>query len=1055
MPKDGSSPAVERRTARGIRRNIRRKRFRLDKLKSLLQTQLLEGKSIVFQGEELIFARFSALEKKEDYNTIARIVYSLAKHRGFKSNRKAELKDGDTGKLNNYLIATNKDLTSYRTIAEMYCKDERYHVVKTKIVNGEPQEYIQFCIRNRNGSIEKTLPREKVIEEIEIILTRQKELGNNRITDDFISKVVHIVSYQKSYDEGPDLPSPYHVNFNVGSCTFFKDEKRAPKASFSYEYFTALCDINNLKINGEKLTQEQRQILINAFLKSESIKYEKVAKLLNLTQDDMLSGKSGCDKAERVFIKRSASYQILKALDLEQDPIKYQDLLDEIGYTLSMFKSDERRMAQLSTGLTQSLTEEQRAKLIELDFSKFGNLSIKALKCIIPYLEEGCNYTDACEKAGLKQAWSKGNKLEFNQIDGINDITSPVSKRAISQTIKVVNAIIRKYGEPNGIHVELAREFGRNFKDRKKLEKQINANFQGNEKLKERLKSEFGVLMPSGQDILKLKLYEEQQGKCIYSGKNFESVLGSVAEIFKNNNTQIDHIIPYSRCYDDSFNNKVLVLSSENQKKGNRTPYEYFGADEERWNQFVALAYATYSSDKKKKNPKLSRLLMQKLDEGKEKELGSRALNDTRFISVFVKNMFERHLVFDKNSSKRPVKSINGGMTSFMRKIWGLKKERFADDKHHAVDAVIVACVDEGLVMRVTKYLQQRNLREIKRGETQTVYVDKSTGEIVDEDLKKQFGDKYYMPYPCFKEELLLRMEPNILEHKEELAKVGYQDEDFEDLKPLNVSRMVNHKVTGAMHDQTIRSKKLATEDRLILTTKTSIKELKLDKNGEIKDYPLKFRNDDRLLYEALKARLQEFGGNGEKAFAQPFYKPTKHGATANEVKSVKLQKIINDGVEVNGGIAENSSMIRIDIFTKGNKNYFIPVYVKDYYDKKLPTKIAKAGKPYKEWSELDENYDFKFSLFPNDLVYIKSTKGVTFLPRDDAAEKEIILLKEFYAYYKAADRSTATLEIESVDGKLKARGVGIQTLERFDKYEIDILGNITPAPKENRKEFK
>ena len=101
---------------------------------------------------------------------------------------------------------------------------------------------------------------------------------------------------------------------------------------------------------------------------------------------------------------------------------------------------------------------------------------------------------------------------------------------------------------------------------------------------------------------------------------------------------------------------------------------------------------------------------MKNLDENKERELGSRALNDTRYISVFVKNMLEHNLVFNKNATKKPVKSINGGMTSFMRKIWGLKKERFADDKHHAVDAVIVACVDEGLVMRVTKYLHKRKI---------------------------------------------------------------------------------------------------------------------------------------------------------------------------------------------------------------------------------------------------------------------------------------------------------------------------------------------------------
>lgn len=142
-------------------------------------------------------------------------------------------------------------------------------------------------------------------------------------------------------------------------------------------------------------------------------------------------------------------------------------------------------------------------------------------------------------------------------------------KRSISQTLKVINAIILRYGNPVEVHIELARELARSFRDRKKMEKGMQENQAKNEKIRQRLISEFGVLRPKGMDIVKFKLCEEQNGECAYSQKHFD-----MEKLLKDPSyAEVDHIIPYSRSFDDSYNNKVLVLTKETGKRETAYPW--------------------------------------------------------------------------------------------------------------------------------------------------------------------------------------------------------------------------------------------------------------------------------------------------------------------------------------------------------------------------------------------------------------------------------------------------------------------------------------------------
>lgn len=1045
-PKTGESPSVDRRNARGIRRSIRRKRQRLDKVKNLLEDKLLQGRHIDFTPCDLYDLRCRALDKELSDNELARVLYSMAKHRGFQSNRKSELEDKSNSKLVTQLKENSQEASEYRTIGEMYIKDNKFVELRTKIVDGEEVEYKVYHIRNKGEESErgvKTFLRNDILSEISLILQRQAKF-NKKIDNDFIEDYKRIFSYQKSYDEGPDFPSPYRVEFNVGSCSFFKDQKRMQKASFSFEYFSALCDINHLRLleNGKErqLNDEERKLIIEYILKNKELKYGKLRKILSLSDDVIFRGKSNCNKDTNIFVKMPATYQIAHVLEIE-DWKTNKDILNQAGYILSMFKSDERRRKEFKKNkFFENLSTEKIENLIKLDFSKFGHISQKALDLIIPGLEEGLDYQKAYVKAGLSlPQFEKNRKLIYANIPEIQDITSPVVKRAVSQTIKQVNAIIDKYGSPSAIFIELAREVSKDFAERHKLEKQMEENAQNNENIKKQLQ-EMGIPNPKGEDVLKFRLYEQQHGQCLYSGVSFDKKFGSMKAIFFDNTTQIDHIIPFSRCYDNSFSNKVLVVADENQRKGDRTPYEYFGQDQEKWNAFVARASAFYGTSRK-----FSNCVIENLSEEKEKELNNRAMNDTKYIARFMHNLFLNHLQFASSPlEKRPVRAVNGAMTGFMRNVWGIEKIRFADDLHHAKDAAVIACIDQKIIQRVTRYLQLHKYN--KR------VIDLETGEILRLEDRVKDDQKLKLPYPEFREELLLRLSADVEDRKNELLKLGYDIEELDCVKKVNVCRMVNHKVKGAIHEDTVRSKGEIKNSKLIVYSKTPITQLKLDSNGQINDYPKALRESDPKLYEVLRDRLIEFNGDGKKAFEKPIYKPSKTGLNQNQIKKVKLEKIVSDPIEINGGVTENASMIRIDVFEKKGKFYFIPVYVADYYKKKLPNRICKASG---EWPELDDSYNFKFSLFQNDVVRIKFKDNLEMYPCDNNAEKKKVVRQDEFFYYTGANRAVAAIVLETINGDFHTNNIGIQKALFFEKYEIDRLGNLRKVKFQPRREFE
>ncbi|MDY4111154.1 MAG: type II CRISPR RNA-guided endonuclease Cas9 [Eubacterium sp.] len=1036
-PKDGSSLAKPRREARGLRRRVRRHQHRLERIRYMLVKDGIVSQSelsSMFCGQlsDIYELRTAALDKPISNIEFARVLINLAQRRGFKSNRKIDenTKDKETGKLLGAIERNRESIIErgYRTVGEMLFKDERYSKYK----------------RNKGEDYLNTVSRDMIADEIKKIFDSQRRFGMAFASEEIENEYTDIVMSQRPFDLGPGdgnekSPSPYsgnQIEKMVGKCTFFPNEYRAAKATYSFQLFSLLQGINNITLtdnagNTFALSQQERNIIKEYCFNTSNVTYASIRKKLGISSDykfkNITYTEKGIEESEKKtkFQHLKAYHEMKKVLGNFINTFSH-DELDEIGRIFTFYKNDSKIIEQLkNTSIDKSMYD----LLLKLpSFSKTGHISTKACKMIIPFLEEGKTYNEACECVGLDfKAHNSSVKQMYlpPKSDELDDIVNPVVRRAVSQTIKVVNAIIREMGSsPTYLNIELARELSKSKKERDEIDKKYQLNKVANEKIEAEIIENFGF-KPKGQDILKLKLYHEQDGRCPYSHEPFE-----YSKLFDIGYVDIDHIIPYSACFDDSYNNKVLTFSTENRQKSNKIPLEYL--PESKHSDYRVWVNSTIRNYKKKQN-----LLKEKFTENDKKEFKSRNLNDTKYLSKVLYNYINDNLLFNDfcDGRVRHVISVNGAVTAYMRKRWGIDKIRENGDLHHGVDAAVIACVTQKMINEISRYSFDR--------ETE-FDIDTKTGEVF---------ERFPLPYPNFRKELEARSQITDEKYlKTVLLKFpNYDYDDIESAKPAFVSRMPRHKVTGAAHKDTIRCGKI--EGYTI--SKVPLTSLKL-KDGAIDKYYNP--ESDTLLYNALLQRLIEFEGNAEKAFADEFHKPKSDGTLGPVVKKVKIIERSSSNVPVRNenkfGVADNGSMIRIDVFhIEGDGYYFVPIYVADTVKSTLPNLACAQGKS--GWKEMDDK-DFVFSLYSNDLIRITAKKDIKFtivnkdstLPTNKYGNKMLL-------YYTGADISTASINGITDDNSYKFRGCGIKSLLNIEKYTVDPLGNVCKVNKEKRMYFK
>ncbi len=405
------------------------------------------------------------------------------------------------------------------------------------------------------------------------------------------------------------------------------------------------------------------------------------------------------DVATRTGDLAAGTYALRKVLgNAWQTLLAIPDKLDRIAFVLS-FREDVNsiRTGLDEIGLEPIIRDALMRGVQDGDFGDFkgaGHISAKACRNIIPHLKGGLVYSAACEVAGYDHA----KRPETDPAK----IGNPIARKALTEAIKQVRAIVQEYGLPGRIHVELARDVGKSKEERDEIRFGIEKRNKQKDWLREQFIATVGQEAKSGEDILRFELWREQNGRCLYTDREIHPN----AIVASDNSVQIDHILPWSRSGDDSFVNKTLCFAGANQEKKGRTPFEWFGTEEQRWIQFAEGVETNKSMKGRKK-----RNYLLKDTSLLEEKFRPRNLNDTRYACRLLADALARMYPDD---GPRRVFARPGPLTDRLRRGWGiqdLKKDsegnRVADDRHHALDALVVAATTEGALQKLTRAFQE------------------------------------------------------------------------------------------------------------------------------------------------------------------------------------------------------------------------------------------------------------------------------------------------------------------------------------------------------------
>lgn len=776
---------VGRRRFRSSRRGVRRSRHRLDRLKELLTNAL--GVSGNQSYTNLYEIRARGLNNKLLPDELIATIIQLAKHRGifYLSPEDLAAEDG-SGQSSADIIRTNE----YKLKEGVYpCHVQLEKLNTTGIVRGIENKFTHESYRN------------ELIKLLEVQSEFYPKLKG------IINNILCIYDSKREYYEGPGSyksPTPYGsyqldesgnvIKINLidkmrGKCTYFPDELRAPKWSYSACLFNLLNDLNNLTIQGMKITEDQKQELISEYVnKGKSVTIPAIAKVCGVKKEDIFGFR--IDKKEKPIFTKFEGYnellKIAKSVNEEATIEGNKQLADDISEILTKEKSIEIREKTLIDDLNLSVNlSKEIAKLG--DFTKYHSLSFKAINLILDsLLKTSKNQMELYTEAGIKpynHNFSKNNQLSANLSDWI---VSPVVKRSINETIKVFNAL-RKYlktqkgedAEFSDVVVELARE--KNSQEKKDLIKKIQkANEEKRYKIMELVENR----KLTRAEFERISLLLEQDFKCAYSLEPIE-----LADVFKAGLLEVDHIIPLSISLSDAQSNKVLVYQRENQAKGQRSPFQYFCSGKakitfERYKEYV-------TKNLNFSNAKKSNLLYLGNPVEDMKGFIERNLVDTRYASRETYNLLKSFFEYHNINTK--VKVINGSATSYFRKKAYLSKNREETYAHHAQDAMIIAGFANTKLMKffskIGAFSESLNHKD-SIVEVDGNIINSETGEVLEQELfDKSENISNYIQF---------------LKH-------------IESIEPL-YSHKVDRKPNRALYDQQIKATRSFVEDNKEVT---------------------------------------------------------------------------------------------------------------------------------------------------------------------------------------------------------------------------------------------
>lgn len=923
------------------------------------------------------------------------------------------------------------------------------------------------------------------------ILQTQQEF-NPQITDEFINSYLQILTGKRKYYHGPGNEKSrtdygrYRTSGEtldnifgilIGKCTFYPEEYRAAKASYTAQEFNLLNDLNNLTVPTEtkKLSEEQKNQIIT-YVKNEKAMgpaklFKYIAKLLACDVADIKGYRiNKSDKPEIHTFEAYRKMKTLETIDVEQ---MEREKLDKLAYVLTLNTEREGIQEAIEHEFADgSFSQEQVDELVQFrkaNSSIFGkgwhSFSVKLMMELIPELYETSEeQMTILTRLGKQKTTSSSNKTKYiDEKQLTEEIYNPVVAKSVRQAIKIVNAAIKEYGDFDNIVIEMARETNEDD-EKKAIQKIQKANKDEKDAAMLKAANQYNgkaelphsVFHGHKQLATKIRLWHQQGGRCLYTGK-----IISIHDLINNpNQFEIDHILPLSITFDDSLANKVLVYATANQEKGQRTPYQALDSMDDAWSfrELKAFVRESKTLSNKKKEYLLTEEDISKFDV--RKKFIERNLVDTRYASRVVLNALQEHFRARKIDTK--VSVVRGQFTSQLRRHWGIDKTRDTYH-HHAVDALIIAASSQ-----LNLWKKQKNTL-VSYSEDQLLDIE--TGELISDDEYKE--SVFKAPYQHFVDTL--------------------KSKEFED--SILFSYQVDSKFNRKISDATIyatRKAKLDKEKKEYTYTLGKIKDIYalgtktpsktgfykfLDLYKKDKSQFLMYQKDRKTWDEVIEKILEQYrpfkekDKNGKEVDFNPFEKYRiengpirKYSRKGNgpEIKSLKYyDNLLGRFVDITPSESKNPVALlslnpwRTDVYynTETRKYEFLGLKYADLcFEKGGSYGILKVKyNKIREKEGIGKNSEFKFTLYKNDLILIKDTEtnrqqifrfwSRTGKDNPKSFEKHKIELKP---YEKARFEKGEELEVL---GKVPPSSNQLQKnmqIENLSMYKVrtDVLGN-------------
>jgi CRISPR-associated protein, csn1 family len=1071
---------VERRGFRGGRRLTRRKKHRSVRLHDLFEEYgLLTDFSKVSINLNPYRLRVQGLNNQLTNEELFIALKNIVKRRGISYLDDASEDGGTVSSDYGKAVEENRKLLAEQTPGQIQLdRFEKYGQVRgdfTVVENGEKRRLI---------NVFSTSAYRK---EAERILRKQQEF-NNKITEGLIEDYLTILTGKRKYYHGPgneksrtdygryttkkDSQGEYITLDNIfgiliGKCTFYPDEYRASKASYTAQEFNLLNDLNNLTVPTEtkKLSEEQKKNIIEYAKTAKTLgaatllKY--IAKMIGASVDQIHGYRIDPNKKPEMHtFEAYRKMQLLETIRVEELPRK---VIDELAHILTLNTEREGIEEAINAKLKDIFSQDQVLELVQFRknnsslFSKgWHNFSLKLMMELIPELyetsEEQMTILTRLGKQKSKETSKRTKYIDEKELT--EEIYNPVVAKSVRQAIKIINEATKRYGIFDNIVIEMARE--NNEEDAKKeYIKRQKANLDEKNAAMEKAAFQYNGKKELPDNVFhghkelatKILLWHQQGEKCLYTGKNIP-----ISDLIQNRyKYEIDHILPLSLSFDDSLSNKVLVLATANQEKGQRTPFQALDSMDDAWSY---REFKSYVKDSKLLSNKKKEYLLTEEDISKievKQKFIERNLVDTRYSSRVVLNALQDF--YKEHQFDTTISVVRGQFTSQLRRKWGLEKSR-ETYHHHAVDALIIAASNQ---LRLWK--KQKNPLVSYKEEQ---FVDQETGEIIslsDDEYKELV---FKAPYDHFVDTL--------------------KSKKFEDsiLFSYQVDSKYNRKISDATIYATRKAKldKDKSEETYVLG---KIKDIysQAGYDAFIKIYNkdksrfLMYHKDPQTFEKVIEEILRtypskELNEKNKEVPCNPFEKYRqengpirKYSRKGNgpEIKSLKYydKNIPESFINITPHNSKNKVILRqlnpwrTDVYFNNQTEKYELLGLK-YADLQFEKNTGNYSITIDKYNEIKEKEgvskqsEFKFTLYKNDLILIKDTKNneeqiFRFLSRTMPNQKNYVELKP---YDKA--KFDGNQELITIFGNVAKGGQCMKGLNKSDisifKVITDVLGN-------------